>query len=66
MECRNQDKDVPELACGHPLPCPHHTVRINIDKTVPTIEVPITQAKRINIRTLKQLKQIARIIKTSN
>jgi len=24
--CKHSDKDSAALVCGHPLPCPHHTV----------------------------------------
>ncbi len=30
--CNSNDKDVPKLKCGHPLPCPYHTILIIINK----------------------------------
>jgi len=32
LTCRRPDKDFAELICGHPLPCPHHTVVIEKDE----------------------------------
>lgn len=28
--CQKLDRDVPKLICGYPLPCPHHTVMVEI------------------------------------
>lgn len=30
--CVCPDKDVPSLFCGHPLPCPYHTIIIESDE----------------------------------
>lgn len=40
--CRRPDIDAPRLACGHPLPCPHHTV------TVDLVSDPITVTVQVN------------------
>jgi len=32
--CTKPDRDVAALTCGHPLPCPHHTVIIAHEKLV--------------------------------
>jgi hypothetical protein len=46
--CTHPDRDVPKLTCGHPLPCPWHTVRIEApgglhSSTTPaTVTIPIT------------------------
>lgn len=32
--CTNPDHDNPNLICGHPLPCPHHTLVMNEDEMV--------------------------------
>jgi len=29
LTCRHSDKDSTSLICGHPLPCPHHTIVLN-------------------------------------
>ena len=31
MFCVKPDKDEPKLTCGHPIPCPHHTVIIELE-----------------------------------
>jgi len=28
--CRHPDRDEPRMMCGYPLPCPHHTVVIDV------------------------------------
>lgn len=28
--CQRPDRDAPKLRCGYPLPCPHHTVVLDI------------------------------------
>ena len=35
--CRHPDRDVPKLMCGYPLPCPHHTVVLDLAKQTVTI-----------------------------
>jgi hypothetical protein len=30
--CTCPDKDVPSILCGHPLPCPHHTILMEFDE----------------------------------
>ncbi len=32
VRCERPDRHVPKLMCGHPLPCPHHTVVIDGDR----------------------------------
>jgi hypothetical protein len=62
--CDKPDRDFPELVCGHPLPCPLHTVIIDSSaKPVPTITIPVTMPKAVNPKILKRLKQIANIFK---
>ena len=62
--CNKQDHDCPELTCGHPLPCPYHTVEIDTTaEPVTKIVIPATEMKNINQKTLKRLKQVGRILK---
>lgn len=62
--CNKPDRDVPEIVCGHPLPCPYHTVIIDTTaKPVPTITVPATNPKALNKQTLQKLKDIADVLK---
>jgi len=63
MICKKSDRDCPELICGYPLPCPHHTVTIDTTLDPPTIIIPATEIKKIDSNTLNNLKDIARIIK---
>ena len=39
--CRKPDRDSPELVCGYPLPCPHHTAIIDLGANPPTLTVPL-------------------------
>lgn len=61
MLCERPDVDVGGLVCGHPLPCPNHTVIIHADKTPPTIEIPATAVPYIRPEARKELKIIAQI-----
>lgn len=58
--CKRSDIDVPELLCGHPLPCPWHTILIDTKPTPPTVTIPATAAPQINPKMLGLLKSIAR------
>lgn len=60
--CKRPDRDVPELICGYPLPCPWHTVIIDTKLTPPTVTIPATAAPQINPKMLGLLKSIARDI----
>ena len=33
--CQRPDRDAPGIVCGHPLPCPYHTVIIEVSGEVP-------------------------------
>lgn len=59
--CDNPDRDMPRLVCGHPLPCPYHTVTIHLRKKPPTIEIPVTA--RIALRGRKLLADVAEILR---
>lgn len=30
MNCKAPDRDVPSMVCGYPLPCPHHTIELDV------------------------------------
>lgn len=30
LTCQRSDKDCAKLICGHPLPCPHHVLRVAV------------------------------------
>jgi len=40
--CKQPDRHVPGMKCGYPLPCPHHTVIIDLQQE--TIKVPVGNA----------------------
>lgn len=60
--CERPDRDISALVCGHPLPCPWHTVVIDTKPTPPTVTIPATAAPQINPKMIGLLKQIARDI----
>lgn len=59
LNCRQPDKDCPKILCGHPLPCPYHTVVMDLTKNPPTINIPIT-ADSITVRD--KLNEIANVL----
>jgi hypothetical protein len=58
-DCERPDRDVPGIICGHPLPCPYHTVTIDTTDVVPTVKIPVTSVPVIKRETLEVLKEIA-------
>jgi len=60
--CEQPDREVPELVCGHPLPCPWHTVTIDLADVPPSIRVPITNPRAVNRKLLRTLKEIGHAI----
>ena len=54
--CRRPDRDVPGLACGYPLPCPHHTAIIE--------GLAVTMPPELPVATVPKLRQIARALAT--
>lgn len=55
--CQQPDRDVPGIKCGYPLPCPHHTVTVDLTKQKPEITVP--RSRRITASALKRVDMIA-------
>lgn len=55
--CQQPDRDVPTMKCGHPLPCPWHTIIIDLNKD--TIEAPAGTSRK----TLKKISDIIGAIK---
>lgn len=43
--CRHPDRDEPKLMCGYPLPCPHHTVVLDLAAQTMTIPLASDAAK---------------------
>lgn len=62
--CNKPDREAPGIICGHPLPCPWHTVVIDTTaEPVPMIQVPATATPHVHRRQLNALKKIAMVIK---
>jgi len=61
--CTNPDRHNPELICGYPLPCPYHTVVIEVESDPPRIIIPATIPKAADPEILNKLKEIAGILK---
>lgn len=59
MDCERPDHDAPGIVCGHPLPCPWHTVIVDATSSPPTVTVPVVTTPLVGPVTLKRLKQIA-------
>jgi len=59
--CRHPDRDVPKLMCGYPLPCPWHTV--TIDVSAGTVTIPIaSDALKSPMR--ERVGEVARLVVT--
>ncbi len=61
--CNKPDRDSPETICGYPIPCPWHTVLIDISPNPPTVTIPVTFPEAANPKILRKLKKIAQILK---
>ncbi len=44
--CKYPDRDEPKIACGYPLPCPVHTVMLDLTTKPPVLIQPITRPLR--------------------
>ena len=42
LTCKSPDREFPKLKCGYPLPCPYHTVIIDVSDDPAQIVIPIT------------------------
>ena len=47
LTCKEPDRDVPGLICGHPIPCPYHTwiikAKTGLERNLSDIADAITQ-----------------------
>ncbi len=62
MICKRPDRDHAGVICGHPIPCPYHTVLIDLTTYPPNLIVPITAEPATNPLLLERLKEISRIL----
>lgn len=58
--CSHPDHDYPKLLCGHPIPCPLHTVTMDATKDPPELRIPITATNALNSR--RRLAEILDVI----
>ena len=63
MTCTQPDMDCAKLLCGHSLPCPWHTVIIDLEPTPPTVTIPVTAKAALRARAT--LAEVAEILKDS-
>jgi len=63
VNCERPDRDVPGIICGHPLPCPYHTVVLDKNEAgMPQVRVPASIVPRVSKKTLETLKDVSRAI----
>jgi len=58
--CNKPDRDVSGIMCGHPLPCPYHTVEIDLSNPL----FPIFNANHLNSEERKKLEELAEVLRT--
>lgn len=47
LTCERPDRDAPKLVCGYPLPCPHHTVVVDIQARQVTLPPEVHPTPRL-------------------
>jgi hypothetical protein len=60
--CDGPDRDVPRIKCGHPIPCPYHTVIIDASVDPATVTIPVTSPALGNHKARKRLGDIAVVV----
>jgi len=55
-QCTHPDRDEPDLICGYPLPCPHHTNEILSDGRV------VLRGNSQNKETADRLLEISEVL----
>ena len=48
LSCQHPDRDLPKITCGYPLPCPWHTVVIDISEEPHTVKIPLANKKALS------------------
>jgi hypothetical protein len=61
-QCKRPDRDNPKIVCGYPLPCPHHSVVIDLTEDPPVIAK--AQHADPSQKTVKRLREIANALGT--
>ena len=62
QNCQRPDHQVPGIICGHPIPCPFHTVTIDSTGVVPEVRIPATAIPFVSREQLAVLKDIGRTL----
>lgn len=64
--CQRPDRDAPGIVCGHPLPCPHHTVILDKNEVGEAqVRIPASAVPHVRPKALDALKTISRAIHES-
>ena len=42
MQCKQKDHDGFDTICGYPIPCPYHTVIMDLTSKPPQLRIPVT------------------------
>lgn len=65
MFCSKPDRDVPKLVCGYPIPCPYHTVMIELDPEMRGVAAKVSIPDMADPRTAVAATRVARALSTS-
>jgi hypothetical protein len=58
--CRHPDRDCAKLMCGYPLPCPWHTVVVDVERE--TVTIPF-QSDALKSPARERVGDIARAVR---
>jgi hypothetical protein len=59
--CQQPDRDEPKLRCGYPLPCPQHTVVIDMSSTPHKTTIPLQSSAQTVVGRFR-LRQIEKAL----
>ena len=48
LSCNHPDRDIPKIKCGYPLPCPWHTVVIDLSEEPHQVVIPLENKKALS------------------
>lgn len=65
MFCNKPDRDEPKLVCGYPIPCPYHTVVIDLDPEMHGVASKVSIPDMADPRTAVAATRVARALSTS-
>ena len=61
--CRRPDCEFPDMVCGQTLPCPWHTVVVDIAAAPPVVIIPVPRLSRMGRHELTQLRDLAETVR---